>query len=1087
MLHLWIATDRKVNTEKAFSLLREQWNGERDTQILMVPEQFSHITQQAFCEFAGDRASRMAQVLDFTRLAEQVFSELGGVAEQRTDRAGQLMMMALAVEQVRTRLKLYGNGTLRPEFLLQLLEVFDEFSSYCVTPGSLRKVAAQLEGVLALKAEEFALLMESYAAVCENCGQNPDSRLNRLYDRLQESSFGEGKQFYFDGFTDFNGIQKKILGVLLRQGAQLHVFLTCDGLDRGDQQFDAARETAKMLQGLCRQHQVQWSSTYLTGSAQKPSLAYLRKHLFTGRGSAFGEAQEELAFLTGSDALAQCRCAAGEILRLVEQGARWRDMTVVCPDLGVYEPVLRSVFRRSEIPAYFAGDRDLLRQPAVHMLLAALEAAGEGMEQDAVLTYLKSGFSPLEREESDRIENYILLWNLRGNRFSTPWELHPGGLELQMTPEDEERLAALNESRHRALTPLCVMGKALREAKNTGEMVLALYEFTEAIELQERLEQFGADRSREGELQRAQEAAQLYELLCGLLEQMYGVLGSSKRSVEDFIAMFRTALSQCTVGTIPASLDCVNVGSLMSQRRSDTPYVFLLGADEGSFPGTQNNTSLLTDQERSSLLQFGLGVSPTAAGRLERELAAMDSVLNAPTKCLYTGACEGREAYLVKRMKLLFPRGVQLQGDEALRCRAKREYLGALTRKRACRGEDAALEAQAEALREAAAYGLQALEPSGVRALYGKELRLSSSQIDTLASCRLAYFLNYGLRAKERKSAQMDPSLYGTFVHDVLEHTAKQVMAEGGFRQVTAERTVEIAVERMEHYAETELAELWQSPRAEYLFRRNFEEVKLVVQELYRELSVSSFAPTWFELDFSFKGAMPAVRIVGEETVAHLAGYVDRVDLWQQGDKTYVRVVDYKTGKKSLEYTKLFYGLGLQMLLYLFALEQNGEALGKGPLTPAGVLYFPARIEKVSLKDRLQEAVIEEERRKKQKRSGLLLKDSEVLQGMEPCQEDPYYLPYRYDKNGQMQGDLADGAQMKALAEFVLHKVALLADELYSGEIAANPYSCGSEDHACTWCPYTEVCRENRQERRLDKIKKPEEFWQRIKEESGDA
>ncbi len=1078
MLYLWLSKDRKVNTNKAFSLLAEEGWG---MQKLLVPEQFSHQTQKAFCAYAGDRASRLAQVLDFTHLAQRVFCKEGGIAQTQTDSVGQLLMMALAVEQVRSRLKIYGVGADKPEFLLQLLDMFEEFRSFCITPGALKKAAGELEGSLAQKTEEFVILMESYEAVCENCGQNPLSRLNRLSEALEESDFGTGERFLFDGFTDFNGIQLEIIGQLLGRAAEVHIFLACDSPEHGAQQFAAARDTVKALKNLCRGLEIEVKTQTLPQAAEENALTYLRSLLFVGGGSVYAQKQEEIAFLKGRDSLELCRTAAGEILRLVSQGVRWRDITLACPDFKSFGPLLASVFRRADIPAYFAGDTDILRQSVVQMLLSALQAATGYMEQEAVLSYLKSGYCPIERESCDRLENYILLWNIKASRFEQPWTMHPRGLDVSMEPEDEKTLARLNAERKTAIEPLLRLRRELKNASNTGQMVLSFYRFMEEIALEATLRRRAEECQAEGRLQKVQEYVQLYSILSELLEQMYGVLGSSERSPEDFAALFRAALSCCSVGTIPSYLDCVNVGSLMSQHRSDTPYLFLLGANEGSFPSGQSADSLLTDPERSMLMAVGLSVSPTAAGRLERELAAMDSVLSAPEKRLYLGTVIGLEAYYARRAERLFPEAPILSREEELICRSRREYLDYLTERGEEEGEIPILSRQAEELRKAKEYLPQALEEEGVQALYGKTLRLSSSKVDALATCRFAYFLNYGLKAKERKPAQVDPSVYGNFVHDVLEHTTRQVQQEGGFHKVSLERVLAIAGEQMERYTKEKLSDLWQSERAEFLFRRNFAEVEMTVRELYRELSQSAFEPRWFELNFSDReGNLPAVKILGEKMTALLEGKIDRTDLWQDGDKLYVRVVDYKTGKKKFEYSKILHGLGLQMLLYLFALVKGGQSLAGRELIPAGVLYFPARMDSLSIDDRENLPKVEQKRRESLKRSGLVLLEEPVLQAMEPYEEKPLYLPYKLEKDGTPGEGLADRKQMKLMADFVFQKVGQLGDMLYSGNIDPNPYLADGRE-CCAWCPYGQVCREHKQLRILPGVKS-EEFWKTLEE-----
>ena len=1053
--------------------------------ILIVPEQFSHMTERLLCEYGGDKIGQFAEVLSFSRLANRVFSAEGGIADTQTDASGRLLMMSLAVEQVRSRLKIYGNSVSKPEFLLHLMDIFDEFRSYCITPERLYQAAGKLSGVLAVKTEEFALLMESSDAVSANLGQNPESKLTRLLCALEIGDYAKGKTFWFDGFTDFNGIEKELIAELLHQSAGVTVLLQCDRITHGAQQFETARDTVKALLRIASAQGIQPDIQTIPAQGIDSPIAFLRDHIFGGGAAAFTRPQEAVRFLHGADREGECRSTAAEILRLVSEGARWRDISVACADFASYRPVLESAFRHFDIPAYFAGDTDILRQPVVHMLLSALDAATGGMEQEDVLSYLKSGFAPLEREACDRLENYALLWNISAGRWGREWTMNPEGFRKKPDQRSLELLQRLNCDRELAIMPLIRLRNSLQSAKNTGEMVLALNDFTEKIGLCDRLTAFAEESLRAGYQQMAQEYVQIYGIVTELMEQIYGVLGRSVRAPEDFVKVFRAAISRCSVGTIPASLDCVTVGSLMSQRRCDTDYVFLIGAQEGSFPAAHTQDSLLTDSERIDLIRQGIEVAPTTAGNLDRELSAIDSVLNAPGKRLYLSAVTGTEAFLLRRAMHLFP-DADLKKEQAI-CRSEREYLAYLVSAQETSDNAQPFRQQADKLIAAKNYTPGRLNEDAVGALYGETLRLSSSKIDRLAGCRFAYFLEYGLRAQERKPAQVDASMYGTFVHVVLEHTVRQVQEEGGFRRVSLERVLEIAQNRMEEYAEQELSDLWDSARAEYLFRRNFAEVRSVVKDLYREMSRSLFEPKWFELQFAQDGSLPAVRITGQNTAAELEGFVDRADVWQNGDKLYVRIIDYKTGKTTFDYTKVLNGLGLQMLLYLFALQRTGDRLlGKTP-EAAGVLYFPARMDKITLPDKMDTANMEKKRQENKRRSGLVFNSDDVLQAMENCEGNPEYMPYSYDKDDNRIGNLFSKEQLSRLEQFVFDCVGRLSDALYSGEVEANPYCIPNSSSACDWCPYLTVCRESKQERWLQKVNTQEDFWEKLWEVETDG
>lgn len=414
--------------------------------ILVVPEQFSHEAERMLCRAGGDTISRFAEVLSFSRLASRVFSIEGGSACEETDAGGRLLLMALAVEQVRPRLKLFGASTSRPEFLLQLLDTLEEFRAYCLRPELLRAASEKLSGALAVKTEEFALLMESYDAACANAGQDPSSRLTRLAAVLETGTFAAGRQLYLDGFTDLNGVELEILTQLLAGGAEVTVALSCDS-PRAVRKFSMLRG---IRSAVCRERPGRRARRVQVREfpAEDEAFSPLLRALF-GRGAA--SRASGVCLPCAPDIETECRAAAGEILQRMEGGARWRDIAVACADPETYRPVLETVLRRAGIPAYFAGTRDLLREPVVRMLLAALEAASGGMEQEAVLAYLKSGLSPLDAAACDALENYAVIWNIQGARWEREWTMDPAGLHGRAAPP--ERLAELNAWRAEAIAP----------------------------------------------------------------------------------------------------------------------------------------------------------------------------------------------------------------------------------------------------------------------------------------------------------------------------------------------------------------------------------------------------------------------------------------------------------------------------------------------------------------------------------------------------------------------------------------------------------------------------------------------------------
>ena len=1052
MLHLCTGLDRVRISDRLMEVLcRAAGRGEAG-QILIVPEQFSHEAERRLCAKGGDSISRYAEVLSLSRLADRVASVHGGVARAYLDKGGRILAMALAAEQAASKIKLYAAVLRRPEFLVDMVRMIEEFQSYCLEPQVLLDASRQAEGTFAQKLEELGLLYESYLAVCGTGQADPAGKLLGLKDALLESGWARGKTFYIDCFSDFTGAELSVLEALLTESEDLWVALPVGEAETAVTR--PVRETAKALRTLAARWEVSCKTEpVLEHTDRDPGVQGLLDHLFTAGEQALPPSAH-VCLRSFSSVEEECRAAALYVKSLLTQGVRCREISVACTDVRLYEAPLRAAFQAADLPFYFAGETDVLCKPILGAVLSALSAATGPMDYEDVALYLKSGLPPLERDRCDRLDLYAYLWNLHGGQWERPWELHPRGFGEPWTEDDEAALAQLNQDKDQALGALFTLRSALRACANTGDMVLAFYDFLEALDLRRRLEAQANQRLAQGQGQAAQELLQLYEILRQSLEQTWLILGKTPRTPEDFFQLYRTLLTQYRVGTIPAGLDQVYISALPDLRQRTTAHLLVLGASDGSFPAYQTGEGLLTEEERKHLLARGVPLAPCRADQMDREMSSIHTALSAATASIRLSYAGEQPAWLFRRAAALYP--------DSLRAGAENLPLDlpSLAAWRIRHGDQSPLDLpnldRVEAgLRQLRDYQFEPLSKETVRGLYGRQIYLSASRIDKYAACRFAFFLTYGLKAKPRRQAKLDPSVFGTFVHAVLQETVGRVMDLGGFRAVSQETLLEIATEEINRYAQENFPR--QAERAAYLFRRNQAEILDIVLDLGDELRASLFQPAACELEFSANGAMPPIEIEGEEASCLISGFVDRVDLYEHEGRTYVRVVDYKTGRKDFDYTDILNGAGLQMLVYLFALRQYGGDLFQAEqLDPAGVLYLPARKDYTLMPPMPDEEAVAEKRREERRRKGLILSDEALLSAMEADPEHPRFMPYKAGKNGPT-GDLADRRQMILLERHVLRTLANMTDAIASGDVTPNPTVRG-QDTPCRFCDYAAVC-----------------------------
>ena len=1076
MLTLLLGTDWIANRDKVLDLIAKDVAAEKTGVIYMVPELVSHDTERRLCAVAGDATSRFAEVLTFTRLAKRVADTAGHGAPECMDNGGRLVAMASATRQLHSKLKAYAAVETKPDFLTGLLDAVDEFKRCCITPADLLVASKRTEGSFAQKLEELSLILEAYDAICAQGKMDPRDQMSWLLEQLESSDFAQNHSFYIDGFPDFTRQHTAILAHLIAESDSVVVSLNCDCADSENPAFEKAGATAGELLRIAKAAGVK-TQVFIVQPTEKGIQSVLPV-FYQGK---IVNRSDALQVYSADSVYTECHAAAERIMELVRSGSRYRDISVVCPDMPAYANVFNMILNRYHIPAYLSGTEDILGRSVMTTVLSAIDAAVQGFEQADVLRYLKSPLSPLSVNQCDKVENYVLLWKISGNQWGKEWTNHPEGLSSYWKKEDKARLAELNQLRQTALTPLLTLGRALKEAQCLQQLVDALYAFLTDISLDVRLKDMATQLEVSGDLRNSQILSQLWEILLTALEQLSAVLGQTYWDPQTFTRLLKLLLSQYDVGTIPAVLDAVTVGPVSAMRCHQTSHLLVLGANEGVFPTYGGTMGVLSDRERTQLRALGVPLTGGAMEGLQAEFAEIYGVFCSATDTVRI-SCSDQPSYLYRRLSEMAGEKIETSpiGIATTEPAEAGALLARLNDKSAA--EELGLLEEYHSLKKQNNHNLGKMTADTVEKFYGQTLNLSASQVDKLADCRLAYFLKYGLKLKERKPATVDPAEFGTYVHAVLEDTGRKILELGGFHEVSLEQTVEIANEFSLRYIAEHFSQV-DSQRLSYLFRRNAKELELIVTELWGELQASDFAPVAFELGFGPDKEMDAIHIAGSTMSARLRGFVDRVDAWTQDGRTYYRVVDYKTGKKDFDYCDIYNGLGLQMLLYLFALEEKGaDLLGENPVA-AGVQYFPARVPIVPLDGRADIVEAEKERLKLWKRKGLLLSDESVLAAMEHA-DKPVRLSYTRKKDGTISGDIADSGQFKMLKAYVFALLGKMVDDIASGCVEANPYTRGGRHNACAFCPYGAVCHEATVEGRRDYAAiSAEKFWEDIEKE----
>lgn len=1086
-------------------------------QILLVPELNSHLMERRLAAATHNHGARTAEVLTFSRLADRVFSEVGGLAQQMLTPAGQLLTVQEAARRVQGSLSAWKGLADKPELLQEALRLIDECKTCAVAPEALFAASAESEdAALGEKLSDLAQLLTAYERLCDESLPDPRDRLTHLRDRLAESHTLDGAAVYLDGFLGFTAQESAVVDAMLAAGVPLAAAVTCD--TAYPEIFLTGCKTVQKLTRMAKRHSRPVERIELGASrvARPAGLAALEREsllpIRTPQTDAGGVRLYEAA-----SPFDECEHAAAYIRRKVrDEGARYRDFIVAARDIQPYSAFLAMAMARYDIPVFLAEKPDLLSRPPMALVTNALEAARSHFRYEDLFSCLKTGLAGLDWDEIDKLENYVLTWNIRGSAWEHPWVEHPDGYGLRIDEAAKAQLDELNALREKAIAPFSALREALAGEKPAADCVRALYTFLLAVDAPQRMTDRAAGHEAAGRLQLADEYRQLWEILVSAMEQFAWVCGDTPLTLDRFAQLFRLVLGEYDVGTIPVSLDRVTCGDIERACMENAKYVILLGVNDGLIPKAPASTSLLSDMDRDKLDALGVELKAYGEERLLMEQETLYRALACPTNELLlayhttdAGGGETRPSYFVGTVRELLPEApftthrtesvrdrlqaerpavelacAYLSGDRSPAVRAAYDYYK----------DDERVHNAADQRRGRGPLSSQ----HTIDGLYGKSISVSASKVDVFYSCRFAYFMQHGLKAKPRRVAKLDSMSAGTFLHYVMEH-ALDILAkqEGGAARADRNAVHKACREAVRQYVAEELGGLEnKTARFQYLFRRLVHSAEQILENVVEELRVSDFRPIDYELDFSYNGDLPPVQCTDGDVSISLTGKVDRVDGYIRNGRLYLRVMDYKSGHKSFSLSDIWYGLNMQLIIYLYALQREGLERYRARLTdelneivPAGVLYVPVRDELPDEKRSIDEDELNTEKEKLLRRSGLLSDDMSILEAMERGLEDKgRFIPVALKKKkGEEEASFASGSAVADLAKFgrlaryTQKKLLEMGQELRRGSVEANPRR--SDRSYCDWCEFRAACRFD--ETAGDKMRplrklKDEEVWEQL-------
>lgn len=1076
--------------------------------MIIVPDQSSFETEKDFLDLLGEKLCKNVKVFGFSRLCDYIFAETCNFRNNPIDEGTRKIIMSMAIEQVSDVLELFSKQ--RGSVLDLMVHSYKECSKCNITPQMLFDTAQLVqEETLSKKLKETSYVLNSYEAIIANTYIDPCENLTKAVEIITENKMFEGYTIAVDSFSGFTAQQYTMLEQLLKQSKDFYISLTVDTDETvPSPAFKTTFETKSRIYNLAQKSGIETAPYILLEEnfrIKSKDLLHLEQNIYFSNCIEYSETPENLFMVKAIDAYDEAVYVSNKIKELVvNDGYRYKDIAVIAHDSTQYAQYISSSFTKNNIPCFMDYPEDIYIKPVIRLVCSCFNAVLHNFEREDILSILKTQLTDNSIEEISVFENYLFKWNINYNRLKSEFTLNPSGFSNEFSEEDKLQLAICEKVRKSIIESLISFIEKTKDSNGT-EISKALYQLLIELKVPECLDNLYNQLENSGDFNLAQQQVKLWNIVIKSINKMNAVLDNRAITLKRYFELLSLQFENEQISDIPKSFDNVQFGDAQRIRLDDAKVVFVLGVNENVFPPIPKIAGVFTEIERRILNNVELPFQDSMEDISNHEKFLAYSCLSSASEKLYVlchtadfkgEAVNPSEIYL--ELLKIYPQIKIVETDtlpiadkiwsnaSAFEFCAKnyKEADGVTVQLKDYFSDKEKYQSKLDTIyNELQNNPIVLKNTENAEKLFGKDMFLSASQIDKYSYCAFSYFCTYGLRIKERRPAKIDALEFGTITHYFFEQFLS--MHKSSELDKLSIDTIKVEIDNIySDYANANLGGL-ENKSQEFLnlFERMKENSFELILHLIKELSHSDFRPVDYELNIGEDIPYYSINLPTGHTI-NIRGSIDRVDLMEKNGQKYIRVVDYKTGPKEFALCDVLYGINLQMLIYLHAIEKNGKKRYGNNIVPSGVLYMPSKPSTVTVEVGTPEEKINDKIEEGFKMNGIILDDITVVEGMDKTGSGRFIpatvksgLPYSTKS-------LATLEEIGYVFNKIDQIITKMADSLYSGDVSAVPIK-GKYHNGCQYCLYSSVCnyKEKESKYRFADNLKAKEVLANLKEE----
>ena len=1058
-------------------------NIDKEKIFLIVPEQNNLSTEQKLFEYLKSDSIFNVQVLTLSRLAVRVLDDVGGFDFSVINNSSKAMVIYDVLNKEKDNLNFLGKSDKNIEIISNLIT---ELKKHNIDLNVLEK--CECNNILTnLKIQDIKLIYKKYEEILSGNFIDENDVLTYVSSRIADSELFENSLIYIDGFLGFTPQEYNIFESILKKTENITITVTSDNLMATDKENDIFyfnKVFANNLIEIAKKNNVDIEKEHLSNNfrSQSEELKYVEK--------AFGSSipiklydnrPENIKLFLANNSYSELEYVANEILRLVrEENYKYNQIAIVSNDLDTYNLETKIIFDKYKIPVFIDDKKDLNQNLLIKYVLAIFDIFAKNWTFEAVFNYIKLGMIPgISEDDINLLENYCRKWGIKGKKWFDQFSI-----EIQNDIQDR-----LEEIRKKIVDPLVELKNNISSNKTAFELTENIYDFV----IKNNIDVFLNDRlNKIDNIEIVNEYNTSYKIFVDVLDSIVSIFGNKRMTFDEYKNLLQVGFANSELGTIPATQDQVILGDVKRSISNDVKVSFIVGINDGIFPMVNKFEGFLNDDDREELKEIGVELAKTSIDNMYESNFDIYKVLTMSCSKLYLSYCsqnkEGkslRPSILIKKMKRLFPKleeesdiikkdyyitNINATFDDSIA--VYREYLD---------GNELTDEWKTvlnyyqnkdldrfNNIFEAEKYTNSASDISidNIEKLYGKRFKGSISKLEQYRTCPFAFHMKYGLRLKEKEEFKIQSLNTGTFMHEVIDCFFSELENEKiNVKELEKEQLEKIVNKIIDDLLKTSKYYIFSGTSKFKTLTRKLRKVTLEsIEYIVYALKYSDFELYGHELEFGNSNKYkPIIVDLENEKKAQIEGKIDRLDIGKIDDKTYVRIIDYKSKIKSLDMNKLEAGLQIQLVTYLDAVckQENFE--------PAGILYSGLIDSKFKLtkgKVEFDKEEIESAIRKNFRMNGVVLADVNVVKMMDKHLSSGAtsdIIPVGLTSTGEFNkknSKILNKDEFEKLQNKVNEIIKEISKEILNGKIDIKPYNYKNEN-GCTYCKYGSICRFN--------------------------